>query len=111
MPAEGRDLWRNEEIMQPMESPIYHQPWIMGINAHPASVPRTLIISSWELSLRNVLAAVQIPGMRGYDANAWSPQSNETFCCAWVGCQKQLSLYREAVRSDDFGSRELGELV
>lgn len=67
------------------KAPIYHQPWVMGINAHPASLPRTLIISSWELSPRNVLAVVQIPSMRECDANAQSPQSNDTFCYAWIG--------------------------
>lgn len=69
---------------------IYHQPWVMGINAHPISLPRTLIISSWELSPRNVLALVQISGVRECDANAQSLQSHETFCCAWAGIRSSL---------------------
>lgn len=36
------------------------QAWGTGINAHPDFVPGTLIISSWELSLRNALALIQI---------------------------------------------------
>lgn len=71
-------------------APIYHQPWVMGINAHPVSLPRTLIISSWELPPRNVLALVQIPGEHECDANAQSPQSHETFCCAWAGVRSSL---------------------
>lgn len=106
MPAEGRDLWRNEEIMQPEQSPIYHQPWVMGINAHPASAPRTLIISSWELPFRNVLAVVQIPGTRERDSNAWNPQSKEALCHVWVGSQNPPSFHRKAVKSD-LGSGEL----
>lgn len=60
MPAEGTDLWRNEEIMRSLQSSIHHQAWIMEINAHPDIVPGTLIISSQETSCRNVLAVIQI---------------------------------------------------
>lgn len=70
MPAEGTDLWRNEEIIQPAQSSIHHQAWIMEINAHPDFTPRTLIISSWELSCRKVLAVIQTLGVKECDVSA-----------------------------------------
>lgn len=91
MPAEGTDLWRNEEIMHPVHSSIRHQAWVMKINAHPDFVPGTLIISPWELSRRNVLAVTQIPGLKECDGNTVRLQRNETFCPAWAGKQKQPS--------------------
>lgn len=69
MPAEGTDLWWNEEIMQPVQSSIHHQAWIMEINAHPDFVPGTLIISWWGLSCRKVLAVIQFLGVKVCDVN------------------------------------------
>lgn len=69
MPAEWIDLWGNEEIMQPIQISIPHQAWVIEINALPDFEPGPLIISSWELSHRNVLAVIQIPGMKEYDVN------------------------------------------
>lgn len=73
MPAEGTDLWRNEEIMQPAQSSIHHQAWVMEINAYPDFEPGTLIISPWELSHRNVLAVIQVLGMKECDVNTVRP--------------------------------------
>jgi len=42
----------------------------MEINAHPDFTPRTLIISSWELSCRKVLAVIQTLGVKKCDVSA-----------------------------------------
>ena len=55
--------------MQPVQSSIHHQAWIMEINAHPDFVPGTLIISWWGLSCRKVLAVIQILGVKVCDVN------------------------------------------
>lgn len=89
--------------MQPEQSSIHHLAWVMKINAHPDSEPGTLIISSWGLSRKSVLAVIQILGMKECDVNTVRPWGNETFCPAWVVNQKQSSCSREAVRNDGSG--------
>lgn len=111
MPAEGTDLWRNEEIMRSLQSSIHHQAWIMEINAHPDIVPGTLIISSQETSCRNVLAVIQILEVKDCEGSTVRWSSHETLGPVWAGNQKQPRYCREAAGSDGFGHISLGDGV